>query len=99
MTYEYNKETNEIYPVYINLSSMTNKNIIAFFIEGLSTKNLVDLFLQRYGNNEYRINIRIYLFSFFRNDIPSFTIVLVVGIIEYSAFPDKLALLIKISAV
>ena len=28
IVYEYNEDTNKIYPIYMNLSKMTNKNII-----------------------------------------------------------------------
>ena len=41
VTYEYNDETNEIIPVYMNISKMTNKGIFNYFTEGLSTENLV----------------------------------------------------------
>ena len=47
MIYEYNLEKNEIIPVYMDLSEMTNKSIINFFCEGLSTKNLVKEFEER----------------------------------------------------
>ena len=47
MIYEYNFEKNEIIPVYMDLSEMTNKSIINFFCEGLSTKNLVKEFEER----------------------------------------------------
>jgi magnesium-transporting ATPase (P-type) len=66
IVYEYIEETNEIIPVYMNLSKLTNKNIFNFFNEGLSTKNLVNKFEQRYGNNEYHLNLGLSFFYFKR---------------------------------
>ena len=63
MTYEYDENKNVIIPVYINLSKMTNQGIINFFSEGLSTKRIIEDFTERYGKNEYNLNIR--LFDFF----------------------------------
>ena len=37
IVYEYNEETNEIIPVYMNLSSMTNADILDYFLSGLGT--------------------------------------------------------------
>ena len=54
--YEYNEETDEIIPVYMNLSSMTKKGIFNYFSEGLSSDNLVKKFQDRYGKNEYNLN-------------------------------------------
>ena len=64
VTYEYNEETNEIIPVYMNLSKLTNKGIYNFFNDGLSTQNLVNKFKQRYGNNEYHLNLGLSFFYF-----------------------------------
>ena len=44
VTYEYNEETNEIIPVYMNLSKMTNKGIFNLFTEGLSNNNILSPF-------------------------------------------------------
>jgi magnesium-transporting ATPase (P-type) len=64
VTYEYNEETNEIIPVYMNLTKMTNKGIFNYFGEGLSSENLVKAYLERYGKNEYYINLGITHFYF-----------------------------------
>ena len=66
VTYEYQEETNEIIPVYMNLSKMTNKNIFNFFNDGLSTENITKKFEDRYGKNEYYINLGLPLI-YFRN--------------------------------
>ena len=68
MTYEYNEETSEVIPVYMNLSKMTNKGIFNFFNEGLSTDNLVKKFKDRYGKNEYYINLGLSFF-YFKSDL------------------------------
>ena len=95
MIYEYNEETNEIIPVHMDLSKMTNKKIIDYFSEGLSTENIVKKYRERYGKNEYNIDIKLPLLFFYKNDIPSFIIVLLIGIIEYIAFRDFVSLIIK----
>ena len=56
ITYEYNEETNEINPIYMDLTKLTKKDIFNFFSEGLSTENLMKKFEERYGKNEYYIN-------------------------------------------
>ncbi len=66
VTYEYNDETNEIIPVYMNISKMTNKGIFNYFTEGLSTENLVKKYQERYGKNEYCINLNLQHFYFRR---------------------------------
>ena len=64
VTYEYNEETDEIIPVYMNLSKMTKKGIFNYFSEGLSSDNLVKKYQDRYGKNEYNLNNEItYLYS------------------------------------
>ena len=64
IVYEYDEETNEIIPVYMNLSKLTNKSIFNFFNDGLSTQNLVNKFKERYGNNEYHLNLGLTFFYF-----------------------------------
>ena len=66
MTYEYNEETSEVIPVYMNLSKMTHKGIFNFFNDGLSTDNLVKKIRDRYGKNEYYINLGLSFFYFKR---------------------------------
>ena len=43
---------------------MTNKGIFNFFGEGLSTENILKKFEERYGKNEYYINLNIAFFYF-----------------------------------
>ena len=82
ITYEYNEETNGITPVYMNLSKMTNKGILTYFSEGLFNENLVKLFKERYGRNEYRIDTGISFLYFKRIELPSFIIILFIGVVE-----------------
>ena len=56
VTYEYNEETDEIMPVYMDISKMTKKGIFNYFNEGLSSDNLVKKYQDRYGKNEYDLN-------------------------------------------
>ena len=78
VTYEYNEETNEIIPVYMNLTKMTNKGIFDFFSEGLSSERLVKIFKERYGKNEYYINLGITYFYFKRIELVYLIFTLVV---------------------
>ncbi len=82
ITYEYNEETNNITPVYMNLSKMTNKGILNYFSEGLFNENLVKLFKERYGRNEYHIKTGISFLYFKRIELPSLIIILFIGVIE-----------------
>ena len=82
ITYEYNEETNNITPVYMNLSKMTNKGILTYFSEGLFNENLVKLYKERYGRNEYHVNTGISFLYFKRIELPSFIIIIFIGIIE-----------------
>ena len=53
--YEYDENKNEIIPVYMNLLNLTCKDIFHYFSEGLSSEKSVNIFLNRYGKNEYII--------------------------------------------
>ncbi len=94
MTYEYNEETNEIIPVYMDLSRMTNKGIFNFFGEGLSTESSSRHFYDRYGKNIYYINLNIIFFYFLKIELPYLVMVLVIGIIE-SILDDFISIIAK----
>ena len=101
MNYEYNEETNEILPVYMNLSNITNKAIINYFNEGLSSEKLVMKFKERYGTNEYYINIKLLFLYFIKVEIPNFIIVLINSVIEiffkdYISFYTKILFMIVV---
>ena len=55
--YEYDEERQAVVPVYLNLSGKTNKNIIDIFNEGLSSQFLSKKIEERFGKNEYKLNI------------------------------------------
>ena len=82
MIYEYNEITNEINPVYLDLSKLTNKEIINIFGEGLTTENKVTLFRERYGKNEYYINMNLLYLYFFKVELPSLIMILIIGAFE-----------------
>ena len=95
MNYEYKLEKNEIIPVYLDLSKMTNKTIINLFSEGISSKNLAEKIEERYGKNEYNINPNLLTLYFRKVQAPTFLIILCIGIGEiflndYSSFIIKL---------
>ena len=98
VTYEYIEENNEIIPVYINLSNMTNKGILNFFGEGLFSEKLVNKFKERYGKNEYNIDIKLPFLYFRKNEIPSFIIIFLIGIIEI-ILQDYISFIIKTAIV
>ena len=95
MTYEYNEDTNEIIPVYLNLSKMKNKDIINYFSEGLSSQNIVNKYKERYGLNEYIINLKLFFIYFKKSEIPTFIIVLIIGVIELILLKNYLSLFVK----
>ena len=82
VTYEYNEDTNEISPVYMNISKMTNKGIFNYFGEGLSSDNSVKKFQERYGKNEYYINIGITYFYFKKIEKNYFILIIIVKLFD-----------------
>ena len=96
MKYEYNEKNNEIIPVYMNLSKMTNEGIINFFGEGLSSAHIVENITQRYGKNEYNLNIKLYLILFLRYQIPIYAFTLFVEMLEYYFLFNYINLVFKI---
>ena len=95
MIYEYDDETNEISPVYMNLSKMTNEEILNHFNEGFSKENLVKKYKDRYGANEYSIDADLLYIYFKRVELPNFIIVLIIAIIEFF-LKDYISFIIKI---
>ena len=97
--YEYNEEKDEIIPVYMDLSRMTNKGILNYFLNGLSTRTIVKKFQDRYGKNEIVFDIKLLFLFFLNNEIPSYAIVIFICIIQTVAFPDFTILVGKIGIV
>ena len=98
VTYEYNEETNEITPVYMDLSKLTNKGIFNFFSEGLSTENIIKKFQERYGKNEYYINFGIIYFYFKKIELLYLVFILIIEGINLF-FNDPLSFSIFLSIV
>ena len=97
--YEYIEEKDEIIPVYMDLSKMTNKGILDYFVNGLNTMNKVNKFRERYGKNEYEFGIKLLFLFFLNNEIPSYAIVIFICIVQTVAFPDYTILVGKIAIV
>ena len=57
--YEYDEAQNIIIPIYLNLQGKTNKFIIHIFQEGLSSENIAKIIEDRYGRNEYKLNLNL----------------------------------------
>ena len=93
VTYEYNEETNEITPVFMDLSKMTNKGIFNFFSEGLSSENIIKKFEKRYGKNEYHINLNIAYFYFKKIEILYLIFILIVEAVNLF-FKDPLSFIL-----
>ena len=55
--YEYDEERQAVVPLFLNLAGKTNKNIIDIFSEGLSSQYLSKKMEERFGKNEYRLNV------------------------------------------
>ena len=82
MKYEYKLEKNEIIPVYMNLSKMTNKALLNFFADGISSQNLAKKIEERYGKNEYYINPNLIILYFMKVQSPTLIIIICIGIGE-----------------
>ena len=94
--YEYDVKNNIIIPIYMDLSKMMNRDIFNFFVDGLSTERLVQAFHERYGKNEYKLNIYLLYYFFIKTQIPSMAIVLFIGLVEYFFLKNYIIMLIKI---
>ena len=94
--YEYVENKNEIIPIYMNLSKITNNEIFNYFSEGLSSKWLVTIISERYGKNEYKLNLNLIYAFFFKSQIPSLAIIILIGFIEYISQKNYKIMLIKI---
>ena len=94
--YEYNERNNEIIPIYINLSKLKNIDIYNYFSDGLSNQNLVKAFLDRYGKNEYKLNLNLIYQYFLKSQIPSLVIPIIIGLIEIAYLKNYTAMIIKI---
>ena len=97
--YEYDEKKEEIIPVYMDLSKLTNKGILDFFLDGLGTRSMVNKFRERYGKNEYIFDVKLLFLFFLNNEIPSYAIVIFICIIQNVAFPDYSILIGKIGIV
>ena len=97
--YEYDEKKEEIIPVYMDLSKLTNKGILDFFLDGLGTRSMVNKFRERYGKNEYIFDVKLLFLFFLNNEIPSYAIVIFICIIQNVAFPDYTILIGKIGFV
>ena len=82
ITYEYDEKTNEIKPVYMDLSDLSNKDIFHYFSEGLCSEDTVNLFRNRYGKNEYVLNLKISSLYLIRIELPHLIFIIIIGIIE-----------------
>ena len=95
--YEYNEKTNQIFPIYMNLSKMSNKDIFNFFSDGLSSLSLVETFKKRYGQNKFKLNLKIIYLYFLKTQIPSLAIIIIIALIEFIALKNYLTIFIKIA--
>ena len=103
VTYEYDENKNEIIAVYLNLLNFTCKDIFHYFSDGLSSENLVKIFLNRYGKNEYILNFRMIYLYLLRVELPYIIFVLIVGVVElclydYISFFAKLIIIFIVIA-
>ena len=98
ITYEYKDDSNEIIPVYLNLSQLTNYDIVNNFSEGLSSEEVVQRYKERYGLNEYNINADLLYKYFKRIELPNFIIIIIIGVVEL-LLKDIISFIIKIVSV
>ena len=97
ITFEYKEKNNEIIAVYMDLSKMKNDDIIDCFCEGLSNEKTVEALTEKYGKNEYKLNIKLYLISLLKNQIPIYVFILLIEIIEFICLNDPRKFIFKIS--
>ena len=95
VTYEYNENSNEITPVYMNLLNFTCRDIFHYFGDGLTSEAAIKLFLNRYGKNEYNLNFNMLYLYFIRIELPYLILVIIIGIIEL-VLSDYISFIAKI---
>ena len=96
MRYEYDEKNDVIIPVYLNLSDMNNDNIINKFYEGLYTKDMVENAKLKYNKNEFNLNIKLYLYLFVNNQIPTYIIIALIEFLEFLFLKNYLNLIFKL---
>ena len=93
--YEYNEENDEIMPVYMNLSKMTKKAIFNNYNEGLSSEQLINKCQEKYGKNEYNINVDLVHMFFKKIEIKYFIFILITKCFDLLT-SDVLSLILSI---
>ena len=96
MRYEYDEKNDVIIPVYLDLSNMNNDNIINKFYEGLYTKDMVENAKLKYNKNEFNLNIKLYLYLFVNNQIPTYIIIALIEFLEFLFLKNYLNLIFKL---
>ena len=95
--YEYNERTDQIFPIYMNLSKMLNKDIYNYFGDGLSSLRSVETITKRYGKNEYKLDLKIIYLYFLKTQIPSLAIVIIIAFIEFIVLKNYLVIFLKVA--
>ena len=80
--YEYDEIKNAIFPVFLNLSGKTHKSIINIFQRGLSSEHLVQKIEERFGKNEFRLNINLVNIYFKEVEIKIIILSVIYGALE-----------------
>ena len=80
--YEYNELRNIIIPIYFDLSYLSNKRIYQLFIEGLSSKSLVNKFKERFGLNICPLNINLLFIYFLKSELYLLIISIIIALLE-----------------
>ena len=80
--YEYDEKENSFKPIYFNLSAITNKSILEFYTEGITSRLIYMSLIDKYGQNIMKIDIRsLIYFSFGKLYFPQILISFISGII------------------
>ena len=94
--YEYDAIKNQISPIYLNLSKIMNKDIFDLFSDGLSSAKIVQILREKFGKNEYNLNIKLLFIYFIKTQIPSLAIVITIGLIEFINTNNYIIMQIKV---
>ena len=80
--YEYDEKENSLMPIFFDLSGMTNKKILEYYTEGISSRITYKSLLDKYGQNIMRIDVlTLVFFAFVRLYSPQVIISFLSGII------------------
>ena len=84
MRYEYDERKNTVFPIFFNISSITNNDLIYKYCEGLSYEEINNI-SDKYGKNEMKLNNNIIYVYFIKQNLKQVILTTLSSICFYAA--------------